>query len=384
MQTKNGMGMNFNHLGAYEDNLISTCEALSLSNAPSKEPPRFLFHASAFGRLPLCILENLEAEAHIFVNELSAENIQVFQQELQNLKDSSREILAKNACATNILVGDCLGMNEKLKNHLPQSHEAFDLITANNLLHFFDGQQILYFLIQNFNMLKPGGRLFLFFQGRAPDLSLAELEKGGYGAIYVKIIHQISSLAEASAGEFLFPGLIEDSWLLKKTDTIDYLLKNKPNGLGRTNFIPGESLEKLARAIGFQVLEKKYFNPCMTSGGTVSFACTNDEKHSVGLVLTKPKDWDSSAISVENIEPNLVKGCNESLALMHNFIDNPDSIRFVAPFPWAVAPQLACGNKDCPKLGGQICSRCKVAKYCSADCQRKDWNAGHKSKCVKK
>ncbi|KAF3575748.1 hypothetical protein DY000_02034344 [Brassica cretica] len=35
-----------------------------------------------------------------------------------------------------------------------------------------------------------------------------------------------------------------------------------------------------------------------------------------------------------------------------------------------------CGNLTTKK-----CSRCKSVRYCSAECQRSDWNAGHKLKC---
>ena len=39
----------------------------------------------------------------------------------------------------------------------------------------------------------------------------------------------------------------------------------------------------------------------------------------------------------------------------------------------------ACGTVSCPKL--LFCSRCKKVAYCSSECQRVHWKAGHKHDC---
>ena len=44
---------------------------------------------------------------------------------------------------------------------------------------------------------------------------------------------------------------------------------------------------------------------------------------------------------------------------------------------------MICGNPDCPKPGTDMCSRCKSVFYCSRDCQRSHWKAGHKKVCKK-
>ena len=41
-------------------------------------------------------------------------------------------------------------------------------------------------------------------------------------------------------------------------------------------------------------------------------------------------------------------------------------------------PRQSCAV--CPKAGTKECQKCKSVRYCSRDCQRKDWNA-HKSSC---
>ena len=42
------------------------------------------------------------------------------------------------------------------------------------------------------------------------------------------------------------------------------------------------------------------------------------------------------------------------------------------------------GCASCGKnvVGMSTCAGCKVAKYCSSSCQKKDWKAGHKNQCV--
>lgn len=41
---------------------------------------------------------------------------------------------------------------------------------------------------------------------------------------------------------------------------------------------------------------------------------------------------------------------------------------------------VLCANEGCSCLGGQQCA-CKTVRYCSIECQRKDWKAGHRLTC---
>eukprot|EP00457_Paulinella_chromatophora_P014061 gb/GEZN01014438.1/.p1 GENE.gb/GEZN01014438.1/~~gb/GEZN01014438.1/.p1 ORF type:complete len:241 (+),score=31.12 gb/GEZN01014438.1/:58-780(+) len=42
-----------------------------------------------------------------------------------------------------------------------------------------------------------------------------------------------------------------------------------------------------------------------------------------------------------------------------------------------------CQNLEQGQLAFKVCSRCKLSKYCSAVCQKKDWKAGgHKATCI--
>ena len=39
----------------------------------------------------------------------------------------------------------------------------------------------------------------------------------------------------------------------------------------------------------------------------------------------------------------------------------------------------ACGSPANLK----VCARCRVARYCSAECQKRAWKTGHKEQCMK-
>jgi len=50
--------------------------------------------------------------------------------------------------------------------------------------------------------------------------------------------------------------------------------------------------------------------------------------------------------------------------------------------------EIKCSNKTCDKIETpnnkfKFCSICKVACYCSVECQKSDWKAGHKQLCKK-
>jgi hypothetical protein len=44
-------------------------------------------------------------------------------------------------------------------------------------------------------------------------------------------------------------------------------------------------------------------------------------------------------------------------------------------------PPETCSGCGTPGSGFKKCGRCKTACYCSAECQKKDWKAGHKLQC---
>lgn len=57
---------------------------------------------------------------------------------------------------------------------------------------------------------------------------------------------------------------------------------------------------------------------------------------------------------------------------------------FTPPTTPAATSVLTCHNVDCPRERidtMQQCSRCRARYYCSKECQRADWHAGHKNVC---
>lgn len=54
-----------------------------------------------------------------------------------------------------------------------------------------------------------------------------------------------------------------------------------------------------------------------------------------------------------------------------------------------LAIHCRCANPSCTNMAGgcearmriKVCGGCKVARYCSGECQKVDWGAGHKGAC---
>lgn len=44
---------------------------------------------------------------------------------------------------------------------------------------------------------------------------------------------------------------------------------------------------------------------------------------------------------------------------------------------------IACNASGCVTEATMKCARCEIARYCSRECQKKHWKAGHKQECVK-
>ncbi|XP_066287927.1 ankyrin repeat domain-containing protein 54-like isoform X2 [Branchiostoma lanceolatum] len=72
-----------------------------------------------------------------------------------------------------------------------------------------------------------------------------------------------------------------------------------------------------------------------------------------------------SGLEVEKLD-----GCEESLKLIQEAMETK---------------LLRCCNPKCGKPGYRsalkLCGRCKLTRYCSRDCQKQHWTAGHKKCC---
>jgi hypothetical protein len=101
-----------------------------------------------------------------------------------------------------------------------------------------------------------------------------------------------------------------------------------------------------------------------------------------GAELATADEYESAADTLKAIEAPLREDfeCDEAPALR----------RAAAR---AAAQHFGCSNVLCAATAGltradaralfraQRCSRCMIARYCSAECQGADWAAGHKSVC---
>ncbi|KAL4437333.1 hypothetical protein ABPG75_004472 [Micractinium tetrahymenae] len=43
----------------------------------------------------------------------------------------------------------------------------------------------------------------------------------------------------------------------------------------------------------------------------------------------------------------------------------------------------SCKSADEVPGGLKVCANCRITRYCSAECQLKDWRSGHKQRCPK-
>ena len=69
--------------------------------------------------------------------------------------------------------------------------------------------------------------------------------------------------------------------------------------------------------------------------------------------------------------PLFLKPSSAQLRLLTNY--------FFAEFPTI---DITCGNSACNKRGQfTACSKCRMVRYCSQECQKADWKASHKQLC---
>ena len=130
-----------------------------------------LFEGEAYGRLAICALrETTNSLANIYVNELSEDNLRHLRLKLELMRKNDL-YSAQEAARVSPITGDCLQLHKNnqlldlLHNRNPYNH--FRLIMCANVIHFFDGAQVLKFFIDTFNYLKPGAKAYIFCKTRS-------------------------------------------------------------------------------------------------------------------------------------------------------------------------------------------------------------------------
>ncbi|OJW52546.1 MAG: hypothetical protein BGO67_06320 [Alphaproteobacteria bacterium 41-28] len=332
-QTQNKKGMNFNDLGPFEQEFLRYCRELEISESP--EVGNILFLGEAYGRLPMRVGSEIASGlSKLFVNELSAENLQHLAKKLGIMKESGVIAGAQLADRMNLIIGDCLDLpnNEKFTrsfgNHIVDN--CFDAIMCSNVLHFFDGEQVLKFFCNAFNFLKPGGEAYIFTQSREDDVSEKEMytRRQNKTSVYIKTCFGVMEAAKKDPS-ILFPGLINEEWLCK-TQLLNNILLGKPNGLCTFNYIPATTLQRFAHQLGFEVASKKFYS-IVQEGDSIK---TSEDNKGIycGLILRKPEGYTGGHVTMETLDPAFVESCLTAKEKMKTFIDT--KLNFLDQYPF--------------------------------------------------
>lgn len=317
-QTQNGKGANFNSLGAFEEEFMREGRGLELSE--SNGIGNILFMGEAYGRLPMRVLRvNPFGLSTLFVNELSLENLRFFIEKLGTMQNSSSLQEVQEASRVKPIVGDCLQLplNSEFTGSFADrvANGHLDLIMCANVLHFFDGAQVLDFFINAFNFLKPGGSAYVFTQSRIPNFTSEEIRRCGHRPSYKYMQACFDVMDAAKLSNIFFPGLIDDNWLMGKTSDMDSILRQKPNGLCVVNYIPARTLLDIAEGLGFEVRFSAFYQPA-TIAHSVSMIRDIDGEY-CGLILTKPR---AGYVTRENLDAAFVRSCLQAKDVMQTFV----------------------------------------------------------------
>lgn len=326
VQTQNGLGANFNDLGAFETKFIQECHTIA-----HQKDTRVLFNGVAYGRLPHKVMQEVPGKTEFFVNELDFKNLKHFVVRVQKMA-SGQPASKRNAARVHVIPGNCLQLesNNLFKKFLPnnQSHQAFDLIMADNFIHFFKGSEVLDFFIQSFNQLKPGGRLFVFNQHKIPVIPL----NGNPMSVYSYCVNAVMNTAKEDPN-ILFPGLIHDDWI-DRSEIMHQVFKTKPNGKHLCNSIPLESLQKVSAAVGFATQESIPYS-LMIHNNHMSFEhFAEGDQDYAGSIFVKPENYAGGLLTRAQLNPEFVRLCDESFERMRDFVAT--RIQFESGLPVAI------------------------------------------------
>lgn len=318
VQTRNNKGMNFPSLGDFEEDFISQVRLLDLEEGCNG---RVLLLGDGYGFMSLRAL-NSSMNCEIFTNDLSNENLSHLKTSIQKLK-SDKEPNNQNKTDRIFLVpGDCLVLptNQNFLNSMREvtSFSTFHAIMGANLIHFFDGSEILKFFLNSYNMLVPNGCLYVMnnTKPRQTRETKALANGGGDVKLYIDTLLTIRDLAEKEG--ILFPGYIDES-LLVKSKTLKKILYSKPNGISVSHLLDEKELLLVAQAIGFKILSCKYYAHVLTTSG-ISMKENPDHGNFVGMVFQKPAEGTDTYKMMDQLDIEFVTKCQGSKEDMRSFI----------------------------------------------------------------
>jgi len=330
IQTRNGLGANFNDLGSFEEGFINECRLVDLEEMNNG---KILLLGEGYGRLTMRVLRETEY-THVFSNELSPLNICHLETKLRDLKAEGDKKFKANiahiseliiTARAHTLVGDCLQLNNNKELvqilRTPSPYNSFDKILSSNMIHFFDGEQVLKFFINGFNLLKPGGTLHVMAHSFAKPYSEEEILKAASPTFaYVAALAFICEFASQEK-DLIFPGLIDDKWL-SKSEILKTILRMKPNTMHTSNAISPATLERLATQVGFEIISVKNYTTCKRrSDQHVSFAESEEKSPYSAIVLRKPRQHDGQTLIMRDLDQDFVSQCVNASKKMKEFMD---------------------------------------------------------------
>jgi hypothetical protein len=357
-QTKNGFGLNFNSLGNFEEDFVRDCRALSIND--QAKPANILFLGEAFGRLALRALKNTLGHEQIIVNDLSEKNLAHLTYKLQQMHDYADPILklynqtakAKErhspfvfrqlASRITPIVGDCLDLlnNEGFLKALNMTaNNSIDLLMCSNVIHFFDGLQTLQFFLNTFNLLRPGGKAYVFCKAKASPFP-EEMCRGNPNRMLSRMNCEVAQAAKARQIS-IFPNMFHRIWLTDKALRAELVQKMKEDGEANPidNAIPQSCLKLIAEKLGFEILSLKDYevmhgqyliNEEMYEK-TIGIIDQPDGSY-CGIVLQKPVSHSGAVLTKDHLDRKFVTECSDSMKIMERFFI--DSFQRINSYPY--------------------------------------------------
>jgi len=329
IKTLNNKGVQFNHLGTFEEHFLEDCASAErkIVGKPSNGFPgaNILMLGEAFGRMPLKVYRQT-IFANIYANDLSTDNLSHLVKKIAIMKNEGSLVDKCMAGRIYPVVGDCLDLNanEQLTKLLYNRtlNNSMDMIMCSNVIHFFDGQRLLRFFLNTYNWLKPGGKAYILSRSKLETPRLDECTTSGVIMIYVSSILMNAAIKNRVC---MLPGLFKESWLDEA--------ERKRAGCNIT--IQEGTLKLFANMVGFEVeCGKAYSNVTVRGSNALDFAEDRDGMF-CGLVLVKPKKAGDKVISEKELDPNFVHECLMSEAKMAAFVAN--NFVFTAEAPWLIS-----------------------------------------------
>ena len=331
-QTQNQKGMQFPSLGSYEEAVLRDIRGLSLveDNQDSLDPT-VLIIGDAYGRFSKRVVEASSPEVQVVVNDLSPHNIRSFG------GTYVPQLPAMDQDRIFVDTGDCLTvLNRDTRSKLvsqngdEETKGKVDVLVCNNVSHFFDGRQTLDLYLLMAKVLKPGGRAYVFYHGKRPEMTMESvLRRNDLSTALLYITGLISDQFKSSHKTHLFPGLIDLKWIHGRVRPLDNILATIANGLVVGNITPPQTHRTLASKVGFSEHHYDWVSFQGIPGMQGMILDEGENGEYVGMRLTRKAQ---AVTERSDLDPDLVKACDGATDEMKGFVEN--DLRLLPMFPF--------------------------------------------------